>query len=388
MLSCNIIQRLGLRLAGGFVAVALSVSAVGDTLQYGNIPPVDVTLIGVKDGQLVYRTAAGDKKVELAQVKAIQIDAVPDFEAGLAAFTGDKLRAAQSAFEDVYAGSRQDWIRHYAGYYLMQVYDQRNSPVEAAQVFAKLASENADPFFLSKLPANSLAEADDNQKKRIADELNAVIDQAKGKTLELLEDYLGRVGGKKAPAPGDAQNPNGRGNPNAGGGIDAENSAVILPQGIWKLAKKRNQPEGKWDAIDMLAKGRFQEASDAIQPWLSNPKDLPDVIFIKARALLALADEKQDQQLYRDAGLMFMRLVVHYNRANNPHVLVAPAKLEVAYIHKMIDREDIYEQILFGGEGGGGVHLVINDADAYPQYRKRYFQVIGEELPEDEQEQE
>ncbi|MEM9111864.1 MAG: hypothetical protein AAGC72_17835, partial [Planctomycetota bacterium] len=93
----------------------------------------------------------------------------------------------------------------------------------------------------------------------------------------------------------------------------------------------------------------------------------------------------ENKDMYRDAGLTFMRIVIHFDRAGQTHPLVTPARLEVAYVHKQIEREDIYNRILFGGDEGGGVHLVIDDAQVYPEYRKRYYQIIGEELPQDDQ---
>ena len=48
----------------------------------------------------------------------------------------------QRSFESIWRDNRVDWIRHYAGFYLAQVYDQRNEPVSAGQVYAKLASDS------------------------------------------------------------------------------------------------------------------------------------------------------------------------------------------------------------------------------------------------------
>ncbi|MEM9864479.1 MAG: protein kinase, partial [Myxococcota bacterium] len=79
---------------------------------------------------------------------------------------------------------------------------------------------------------------------------------------------------------------------------------------------------------------------EAIKPWLSNPGDLPEKLFIKAVAELMLAEESKEKDAYLDAGLTFMRIVIHFERAGQSHPLVAPARLEVGYIHKQIGRED------------------------------------------------
>ena len=56
-------------------------------------------------------------------------------------------------------------------------------------------------------------------------------------------------------------------------------------------------------------------------------------------------------------------------------------------LHQQIEREDIYNRILFGGDEGGGVYLLFSDQSGkkdFPEYHKRYYEIIGEEVPEDE----
>lgn len=366
------------------VASVLAQPGVADSVQRGQLPTIDgITLIGVEKGQLKYRTAAGDRSVPLEEVNTLTIDSVPQFQVGKKAFAEGQMRAAQRAFEDVWSGSRVPWIKHYAGYYLTQVYDQRKQPVEAAQVYAQLAKEGADLFFMSKQPIASLDEASENQKKRMGDQLKAVIAEVRGDHKAQLQTFARRVLGEEIEVPVGP----GVGNPNKGPDLrDLQaKSKVFLPKSVWAMLERKGEPKGKWDSIKLLSQGKYAETLEAMKPWLSNAGDLPEKLFIYGRAQLALAEAKDDKDLYRDAGLTFMRIVVHFNRAGQPHALVAPAQLETAYIHQKIGREDIYNRMLFGGEGGGGVHLVIDDKNTYPQYRKRYYQIIGEEIPAEDQ---
>jgi len=354
-----------------------------DSLQREGFPQIDgVTLIGVKDGKLQYRTAAGDRAVDITEVVDLSIDSVPEFKAGLDAFKKGEMRAAQRSFENVWSGSRVDWIKHFAGFYLVQVYDQRGEPVDAASVYAKLAAESADLYFLSKAPVASLSEADENQKKRMGEQIMAVVKSSEGEHRKLLRAYHQQIVGKDVPLP-EIEDPVGRQETEKNDLKD--NSKVILPQGVWKMLDRKGEPAGKWQAIELLSKGEAKAALEAIKPWLSNPGDLPEKLFIRGKAQLMLAEQSEDKDLFSDAGLTFMRIVIHFERAGSAHPLVAPARLEVAYIHKQIEREDIYNRILFGGDEGGGVHLVIDDQEAYPEYRKRYYQIIGEQVPEDDQ---
>lgn len=365
------------------VATLIALAGQADSLQREGFPLIDgVTLIGVEDGKLKYRTAAGDRAVDLAEIVTLSIDNVPEFAVGLDAMKEGQLRKAQRSFENVWGGTRVDWIKHYAGFYLTQVYDQRGEPVDAAAIYSKLAAENADLFFLSKAPVASLAEADENQRKRIGEQITAVVKESKDERRRLLRAYHRKVVGDDTPLP-EIDDPVGQ--QETKNNDTRANSKVLLPESVWGMLERKNEPEGKWDAIGLLAKGDAQATLKAIKPWLSNPGDLPEKLFIQGVAQLMLADQSGDKDMYRDAGLTFMRIVIHFDRAGQAHSLVAPARLEVAYVHKQIEREDIYNRILFGGDEGGGVHLVIDDANAYPEYRKRYYQIIGEEIPKDDQ---
>lgn len=357
------------------VALMTSLSTHADSLQREGTPVIDgVTLIGVADGKLKYRAAAGDREVELNSVISLSIDSVPEFKVGLDAFKAGELRKAQRSLENVWSNARADWVRHFAGFYLLQVLDQRGEAVDAASIYAKLAADTADPYFLSKAPVASLEEADENQKKRIGDQIMAVVRESKGEQRKLLRAYHRQVVGDDAPLPDiddaaghqEAQNK----------GLRAE-SKVLLPEAVWKMLEKNERFEGEWAAIELLAKGDAAEAIKSIEPSLNAPGDLPEKLFLKGVAQLMLADAKEDQDLYRDAGLTFMRIVVHFDR-NGTHPLVAPARLEVAYIHQKIGREDIYNRLL------ENVFLVIDDEKVYPEYRKRYYQIIGQDVPDEE----
>lgn len=358
--------------------IALTPPALADSVTRGELTYDNVTLIGVEDGKLKYRTAGGEREVPLGEVSALVIESVPAFETGLKAFKAEEMRSAQRAFEGIWQDSRVQWIRDYAGFYLAQVYDARNEPVSAGQVYAKLASNAADPFFLSKPPVKSLADADEDEKTRIIEEIKAVAARTEGKRRDLLEDYLKAVAGDRDVAldvKPDADDE---------AATQRADSAVLIPEAVWKVLDRRNEAKDKWAALQLLTKGEYQAAIDTNKKWLAAPGDLPEKLFITGRAQLALADATNDADLYRDAGLTFMRIVVHFSGQGRSHALVAPAELEVAYIHKQIGREDIYNRLLFGGDDGGGVNLMIDDKEAYPQYRLRYYQIIGETPPADE----
>jgi len=368
------------RSAAVCAALAVGTSALADSLKYGDFPLVDgVTLIGVENGSLKFRAPAGERIVALEDIKELTIDSVPQFAAGKNALAAGQLRAAQKAFEEVWSQSRTDWIKHYAGYYLVQVYDARKLPVEASQAYATLASQKADMYFLSKPPIASLAEADESQKKRIADEVTAIVKQLPEAHRKVMENYLAAVTGGKVELPPDKATDLNSGNAE----LNAlkSKSKVILPNMIWSLVGRKGEPADKWESVRLLSAGEYEKALAEIKNKIETPGELPEKLFIMGKAQLALADAKNDPDLYRDAGLTFMRIVVHYSRGSSPHKLVVPAKLEVAYIHKQIGRTEIYDKLL------EDVFLQIDDDQTYPEYRLRYYQILGEEPPKPEEPQ-
>lgn len=357
------------------VAALLGLPGLADSLHREGLPPIDgITLIGVESGKLKYRTAAGEREVDLTEVVSISIDSVPAFATGVAEFQGGELRAAQRSLKSVWSDANVQWIRHYAGFFLTQVYDQRGELVDAATTYIQLASQGADLAFLSKPPVASLGEADENQKTRIGEQVMAMVAQVKGERRRVLLDYYRQVVGEDVALP-QIEDPVGQKEAQADALVST--SKVFMPQLVWNMLDRKGEPKGKWDAVKILAKGDGEAALEAIRPWLDNPGDLPEKLFTKGLAQLMLADQSQEKDQYRDAGLTFMRIVVHFDRAGQAHPLVAPAKLEVAYIHKQIGREDIYGRLL------EQVYLAVDDPKAYPQYRQRYYQVLGEEVPQD-----
>lgn len=376
-------RALGLLVMLAALLLGLSAGqARADEIVRGEFTISNVTVRGIEDGKLVYRAGAGDNSVALEEIVLLNLENEPRLAEAMAAFNEDRMRSAETALASVFNESQVPWVKQFTGFYLARAYDARNKPVEAAQVYVYLASSEADPYLLSQPPLASLAQANDAQKTRVSDEITAIINDTEGPAREQLTRYLRLV-------VGDAQMPQiepGQGDLQAAARAE---SKVILPDRIWKLvetAPARNAADAdKWDAVKLLSEGKYQEAVDAITPWLAGNLNVPEMLYVLGRAQLGLADAGDDKDLYLDAGLTFMRLVVHYGPANGQsHALVVPGRLEVAYIHQKIGREDLFEELM---HGNNGVFVVVDDPKAYPEYRKRYYQILGEEPPAVEQQQ-
>ncbi|XAL98650.1 hypothetical protein OT109_13805 [Phycisphaeraceae bacterium D3-23] len=370
--------RIGIALLTLVFAWAIALPASADQLQR-NGQWQNVTIVGVEDGELVYRNnAGGTNTVALADVESLDLDDEAEFRGALEAFQGEDYRRSQRMFGEIAEQTRIDWVRHYAQFFLVQSLDQRGEPVEAATVFAQLARDGADPYFLSVAPMASLAAVSDDERARIREEVVDVLGDTEGVTRERLQNYLLAVVGEEAMPDLTPIEPN----PNPGTGtdnaaqLDRSQSAVILPEALWEILEAEEFDAEKWGGLTLLREGKYEEAVEAITPWMEGRGDMPEKLFILGRAQLALADASEDRDDYLDAGLTFMRIVVHYENLGTP--LLAPSRLELAYLHRVIGREDLYDKLLNQSD----LFLSFaDDPETYPQYYQRYYEIIGEPVP-------
>jgi len=371
--------RRGAWLALLVVGVLLAPIAQADEIRR-NGQAIQATATGVTDGALTYLTPAGtERSVPLDELEMLTLDSEPQFAEALASFLEEDYRRAQRAFGEIAERTDADWVRHLAWYYQVQSLDQRGEATDAGALFAEMARDGADASLLAKPPVASLEEANEDQRGRIQAEIVAVLEDAEGEVKDYLTTYLQAVvGDGEMPEVANPDTP-GAGTPDGGAvEIDRTGSAVILPMPIWNLLEQEDAEE-RWSAVTLMTEGQYAEALEALEPWLNNPDDLPEKLYILGRLQLAQADASGDRDAYLDAGLSFMRIIVHYERLDSP--LVAPAKLEVAYIHREIGRHDLYDNLLFNSNLS---LLFDNDPDTYPEYYRRYYEILGEPLPSNE----
>lgn len=368
--------RRGAWLALLVVGVLLAPIAQGDEIRRGG-QPIQATATGVTDGALTYLTPAGtERSVPLADLEMLTLDSEPQFAEAMQSFLDEDYRRAQRSFGEIAERTDADWVRHLAWYFQLQALDQRGEATDAGALYAELARDGADASLLSIPPIASLSEANDDQRDRIQAEIVAVLEDAEGAVKDHLTTYLRAVVGEgempEVVSPGTGTTEGGA------AAIDRSGSAVILPVPIWGLLEREDADE-RWSAVTLMSEGKYAEALEALDPWLNNPDDLPEKLYILGRLQLALADASGDRDAYLDAGLSFMRVIVHYERLDSP--LVAPAKLEVAYIHREIGRQDLYDNLLFNSNLS---LLFDNDPETYPEYYRRYYEILGEPLPSNE----
>jgi len=83
---------------------------------------------------------------------------------------------------------------------------------------------------------------------------------------------------------------------------------------------------------------------------------------------LHLAEADNDQKLYKDAGLSFMRIAIYFPRSSYK----GPALLEAGVVHKKIGRDDLATKLWQKAQ------IEIDD-QTDPTMAKRLEQVLAEE---------
>lgn len=354
------------------LALLLAGTGRADEIVKQDFTLANVTVRGIENGNLVFRSGANDVTVPLDEIVVLKLENEPRLAEAMESFNQGQWRSAERDLTAIYEEATARWVKQFVGYYLVQARDKRGNAVQAATVYVEIAASGADPYLLGKPPVESLEDASNNQKNRIRDQVMAVIRGTNGTSRESLESYLKMVTGEEAipdlPLTERQQQQQAR-----------IASAVILPQPIWTVLDRVDPNErnaDRWDAIKMLMEGKPEEAVEAITPWMGSPGELPEKLYVLGRAQLEVAEKTGEIDDYADAGLTMMRLYVHFGPpAGQSHKLALPAQLELAYIHKKIGREDLYGTLLDRSA------IISVDVENYPEYRNRYYQIIGEEPP-------
>ncbi|CAN0458024.1 unnamed protein product [Ectocarpus fasciculatus] len=121
-------------------------------------------------------------------------------------------------------------------------------------------------------------------------------------------------------------------------------------------------------AVQMIRDGRFGDAITLIDSQLRNqPGRLQQRTFLKALAMLQIAEANRDRNAYLDAGLEFMRLVA---MSRDGGAYLGPALLEAGVVHRAIGAEEVADSLFEEAS------LLIDEQDE-PDYYRRYAQLTG-----------
>lgn len=311
--------------------------AAADEVKLSGIPVPDVTIQTIQDGVLVYTTATGGQiSKPLAEVEGIKLSRYQAIEEAAAAVeAGDHAKAVR-LLQDVRRKGRPEWVSLYAAKKLGEAHLAARQTPEAVQVYVDLVLQGAHESFHPAVPLDAVENATYQQKQRIHAIVQPVIGRVSGpaaatlqQMAELSKTQIATVepGASATPAPtptAAADAAAATTDPNVG-------SKVTLPRSL------SGHP-----VVEMLRRGEFQPARDTMARELLSSGQMSEKLYLHGMALVGLADQTGDEKLYKDAGLSFMRVVVHFGERTR---LLGPALVEAGYVHQKIGREDLAQKL-------------------------------------------
>ena len=326
------------------LTLAASVSVLrADTIRLrsgetGSIDYAGAKIVGIENGQLLYRTRDGrDNVKELDKVDRIEVDDEPALNDAENAFVSDSFDKAVDGYQKVIRSTNKPWLAQWASRRL-QAAAQKTGRFDAAVSAYVARVQFEDPNAVPK-PAMP-AEQSTYLNSATSDVLNTLAnpkltDPQRIALLSFLIDLQRtRRDNKAADAAADkldellAKDPN---NPNA----------------FRAIAKRKLQSAQV--AMDKKDYAAAVKEIDSARSQFSDPVQQADALYLLAEARFQLAAANKQPAALKDAALAFMRVVAHFkDTADRPHV--AQALVRTAQIEEMLNDPQaaraLYEQLV------------------------------------------
>ena len=347
-------------LATCVVVLTAAAGVHADAIKFEGQPWVqNVRIQSIGGGEIVYLAPAGTEvRGTLDTLEAIRMTIYPQMEQAQAALEAGDAGRAVELLQELRRQGRDPWVQHYARRELVGALERQGQAEQAMQAYLELLEEGVDPYFLTRPPLEAVQTADEAQRQRVRELLTPRLEAVEGETHDLLEQMLEASGTGAI----EAAEPDAMATQTAPADADAaapalDESAVVLP-----AAAPLDHP-----IANLLRQGRFQEAIQAADQALSTSGDLASSLYFKGRAQLELAEQSGDQNLYKDAGLNFVRVMTYFGDRS---LYGTPALLEAAYVHERIGEAEVARELF----SKAAIRL---DPETDPAYYQRYLRMIG-----------
>lgn len=325
-------------------------SLAQDAVKIGGFWINDVAVQGFTEGQIVYfAPGGGEVNQPLDKLEGIKLGKYPAMGAASEAIEAGNDAEALKQLTALRGNAKEPWLQRYVNKLLMETADRAGRADVAADAFiALVATPSLDPYYIANPPTASVGAADAKTRDAIRQRLDAVAARVpkQGEAQQAFAAMQALVAAAPAPAAtGDAAEPD---RPPAAPGTPgtaaappagAATSAVVLPSFI-----EDN------DITKLLRAGQFAEADAAVTAALQSAGDMSLKLYQHGMAKLGLADAAADdeagQKLYKDAGLSFMRVLVHFPSSRYK----GPAMVEAGYVHHKIGRDDQARKLYQGAD--------------------------------------
>jgi len=354
---------------GAMLAVLLVMPVHGDSVRIDGFWFRDVEIQNIDGEYLTYTTAiGGEVEQAVSGIQGIEITALPGYQQAVAMIEAGQAAQAVTLLETTLRQARTNWQRILVNWQLLNAAKAAEQAVPAYGAYVRLGELGADTFFLGDPPVQLAQKLSDDQRRVLADQIRPLVPRV---AQDLREDFQELLASVEAVVeqPGTAA-PAGPGTPPATDTTRPTTAPRERPgrqpaaQVVWAGVL----PDGLrlTNVVDLMRAGEFEQAAGVVRGALSNPNDLPEKLYLLGMCQLQMAAQQNDPELYKDAAISFMRVVVHFPEG---HRLRIPALTEVAYAHHRFGRTDRAREIL-----SQRVRPVITD-DMYPRYYERFTEV-------------
>lgn len=361
-------------LAAALLILPLAPWAVADAVKLSGFWIENVQVHKIEDGKVIYLGPAGsDIEADLANLQGLRLDAYPALSEGLDAAEAGEIGKGIEALRKVYRDAKEPWLKRFLEWKLSDLYNKQNDGPNALRFYLALVKANAHASYLDRPPINAAAATPPAQGAKLLEELKTAAESVND---ELTRQHLATLV-ELIPTPAEAQpTPPSNGEPatptrNDNGTAPVPAQATTVAAG--GIVLPTNPPDSP--TVALLKQGQLSKALESAQRDVQVVGGLSEKIFYKgliqrAIADAAKADDPRREQLYKDAGLSFMRVVIHF-----PKSRYAPlALLEVGYVHEQIGEADqaarLYEEV---------ANAITPEDD--PNYHARMLALTGSESP-------
>jgi TolA-binding protein len=333
-----------------------------------------VTVQRIEDGKIVYLVRGAETEDPLMKLEGMYLDNFPDLEAAQKALKdGKPADAARMLQRLIGTNPKHVWVRQYAEKLLMQAQDQSGKPTEMVLTYLKMANDKAPAEYLKAPPTSSLGKATDVVKKDIRVRLNTMLPKLSEEAKPGAHLFLKALGDEPAaPAPTAPAAtpttptpvaPTPAASTGTTGTTTASTPATGAPAAAPAAATPAATPAAAAPAVvGASGTGPTVTDSNGVAVPAGLPKEIPVTVvgvqlyrdgkyddalkwvddqlktaqqnfsfffYLRGLALYAIAEKTDNQDMFLDAGVSFMKSAIYFPR----DMYAGPAYLETARVY-------------------------------------------------------
>ncbi|MCC6682080.1 MAG: hypothetical protein IT445_14355 [Phycisphaeraceae bacterium] len=317
----------------------------GDELKISGFWISDVQILALAGGNLTYRTpTGGEVKKALGEIEAVRLADYPTYQQAIEELEAGRAAQAIALLQQAAGKARTPWSGAFINQALWRAYAAAGRFDDFLNVYLALADEGSDAHFLLDPPTQWVGRVDATQCSQAMARIEKSLPKANDAVRPLLESLLAGVREaeqalkqaepvKQEVAAPDHAATAAPATPTTSPGNAAATSAataVVLP------VKIADSP-----ATSLLRAGDFQQAITQTQSDIQEQGNLAVDLYLHGIALLYQAQASGDNEMLKDAGLAFMRVLVYFPQSDFAgRNLVGGSLLELAFIHEKLGRSE------------------------------------------------